>query len=127
MNLTKHQLERVTRAAYEVVRAYARELGEDMRKDWSAITGEERESLREGVVGVLSGRLVTLKDQHDAWRQAMVDQGWAWGPVKVVSEKLHPALVEFEQLPFEQRVKGAIFRAAAVEAQLLLMEPKPCP
>jgi hypothetical protein len=39
--------------------------------------------------------------------------GWRYGPVKDVKNREHPCMVEYDELPMEQRVKDFIFLSIA--------------
>lgn len=39
------------------------------------------------------------------------NDGWVYGPVKDPEAKTHPCMVPFDELPYVQRKKDAIFRA----------------
>lgn len=125
MILDRRTLERIARTAHEVNRAYCRQLGEEAQPEWSLITGLERQRVRDAARGVLDGTFVSIEDQHDAWVSCRREDGWQYGPKKSLADKRSPALVPYAQLPVEQRLKGAIFRAVCVETQHLLMEPPP--
>lgn len=40
---------------------------------------------------------------HDVWAKGRIEQGWAYGPQRDDSKKLHPCLVPYEQLPESEK------------------------
>lgn len=44
------------------------------------------------------------KNVHEIWSQTRISQGWTYGSERNDSEKKHPCLVPYEQLPEEEKV-----------------------
>ena len=44
------------------------------------------------------------KNVHEVWAQSRMEQGWTYGEVRNDELKQHPCLVEYEELPEEERV-----------------------
>ena len=44
------------------------------------------------------------KNVHEVWAQTRLEQGWTYGEVRNDELKQHPCLVEYEELPEEERV-----------------------
>lgn len=44
------------------------------------------------------------KNVHEIWAQTRISQGWTYGPERDDTEKEHPCLVPYEQLPEEEKV-----------------------
>ena len=44
------------------------------------------------------------KNVHEVWEQTRMEQGWTYGEVRNDELKQHPCLVEYEELPEEERV-----------------------
>lgn len=43
------------------------------------------------------------KNVHEVWSQNRISEGWRYGPERNDSEKTHPCLVEYEDLPESER------------------------
>lgn len=43
------------------------------------------------------------KNVHEVWAQTRIGQGWTYGEVRNDALKHHPCLVEYEELPEEER------------------------
>lgn len=102
--------ELIARVCHEVNRAYCQALGDMSQPAWEDAPKWQRESARMGV------DLHTMGDfgpeaSHISWARQKLDEGWAWGPVKNAEKKEHPCLVQFADLPREQKAKDYIFRA----------------
>lgn len=57
----------------------------------------------------LSAELMELAEQmaknvHDVWAQTRLEQGWTYGPERNDTEKKHPCLIPYEQLPEEEKL-----------------------
>jgi DNA-binding transcriptional MerR regulator len=55
----------------------------------------------------------TPEQNHEGWCERMRADGWTYGPDKDEDRKTHPALMPWEVLPEEQRVKDRLFIAIA--------------
>ena len=44
------------------------------------------------------------KNVHEIWSQTRISQGWTYGPERNDSEKKHPCLVPYEELPEEEKL-----------------------
>ena len=44
------------------------------------------------------------KNVHEVWAHTRMEQGWTYGEVRNDELKQHPCLVEYEELPEEERV-----------------------
>lgn len=44
------------------------------------------------------------KNVHEIWSETRIAQGWTYGPERNDSEKKHPCLVPYEELPEEEKV-----------------------
>lgn len=57
----------------------------------------------------LSDELLELAERmaenvHDVWAQTRLAQGWTYGPERNDTEKKHPCLVPYSELPEEEKV-----------------------
>lgn len=44
------------------------------------------------------------KNVHEIWSQTRISQGWTYGQERNDTEKKHPCLVPYEELPEEEKV-----------------------
>jgi hypothetical protein len=84
--------------------------GDNSQTVWEDAEPWQRDSAVDGVVYRLENPNTTPEDQHNAWMQSKIADGWVYGEVKDASLKRHPALVPYDQLPAEQKIKDVLFQ-----------------
>jgi hypothetical protein len=104
--------EQIARVCHEANRAYALSIGENptvVFPPWDEAPEAIRQSALVGVRHALDG--ATPEQLHESWCQTKRQDGWTYGPVKDLEQKTHPCLVEYSDLPQEQRRKDRLFQA----------------
>lgn len=101
----------IARVAHEVNRAYCTALGDESQPSWETAPAWQRESALAGVSAIIEGRVARPEDSHESWSAQKIADGWVFGPVKDAEAKTHPCLVEYSELPAEQRTKDFLFLA----------------
>lgn len=76
---------------------------------WDDAPAWQRESAVAGVASARAGD--SPEGLHRSWCQHKVADGWIYGKVKDVDHKTHPCLVEYVELPDEQKAKDQLFAA----------------
>lgn len=99
-------IETIAQASHEVNRAYCERLGDHSQPHWEAAPEWQRESVRQGVRGILEGRITTPQESHESWLEHKLRAGWKYGPAKDVGKREHPCIVPYALLREEQRAKG---------------------
>lgn len=107
---------------HEVNRAYCRALGDESQLSWRLAPEWQKESAIKGVNAHLRDETLTGRGSHALWCKEKVDTGWKYGPVKDPEKKEHPCLVDYEELPFEQKVKDYLFKAVIEGAREASLE-----
>jgi hypothetical protein len=69
----------------------------------------QRASGIDGIAKAIAG--ATPKELHESWCKFKLDDGWEWGAVKDEVAKTHPCLVEYEELPEDQKLKDYLYSA----------------
>jgi RyR domain len=118
--LTPAQIECCARAAHEANRSYCELLGDTSQVPWEEAPGWQRESARNGVIGVLAGN--SPRESHESWLREKRDTGWKFGPVKDPDRKEHPCMVPYNELPEAQRMKDHIFVGVVRAVATVFME-----
>lgn len=85
--------------------------GDHSQLAWEIAADWQRDSAINGVVFALKNPNATPEDQHNAWMEEKVKDGWAYGPTKIPEQKLHPCLVPYHLLSVDQQMKDHAFRA----------------
>lgn len=102
-------IELAARIAHETNRAYCASIGDHSQVNWYDAPAWQKESAREGVRGILEGRISGPGDSHRSWLEHKQAEGWEFGPLKDPEAKEHPCMVPFEELPAEQQQKDVLF------------------
>jgi len=76
---------------------------------WEVAPNSQKKSAVDGVVKALNG--ATPEQLHESWCDFKVADGWKYGAVKDEEAKTHPCLVNYEQLPEEQKLKDHVFHS----------------
>ncbi len=97
--------------AHEVNRAYCASIGDSSQPTWKDAPQWQKDSAMKGVEFLCDNPKAKPEDQHRAWCEVKVADGWSWGPVKDPTKKEHPCLIEYDRLPQSQRTKDYLFGA----------------
>lgn len=74
---------------------------------WDLAGEDIRASAVDGVQNALDG--ASPEESHRNWLEFKAREGWTWGQTKDFDAKTHPCMVDYEELPPEQRVKDHLF------------------
>ena len=102
-------LDAVARAAHEANRAYRRMIGQDEGLAWDLADPSTQACVRDGVRAVFNDYVVTPAECHERWVERMHSSGWVFGPEKNTATKTHPCLVNWYDLPNEEKAKDELF------------------
>lgn len=100
---------KIARICHEANRQLQLELGEKPSAHWEECTEEMQASAIEGVQIALRG--AGPREMHQAWMEHKIAQGWHWGEKKSELMKTHPCIVDYDELPAEQKLKDDLFLA----------------
>lgn len=103
------EIARVCHEANRALQALQNHPGVPVAAAWDDFPDDEQAGAIAGVESALAG--ANGRQLHDAWCDRKEADGWVWGPVKDPTQKTHPCLVSYEQLPESQRVKDYLFHA----------------
>lgn len=104
-----YQTEEIAQVVHEANRALQIVNGDPVSPSWDDLDPETRESAIDGVKVVQGG--ATARQSHENWVRFKVQHGWTYGEAKSDAEKTHPCLVDYDDLPADQRVKDSLFGA----------------
>lgn len=102
-------IELAAKTAHTINNTYRLALGEAVKPAWDECPEELRNSVRNGVRGIIAGN--TPEKSHESWLTFKAQHGWSYGEIEDASKKTHPCFLPYEQLPPAQRIKDTIFHA----------------
>ena len=108
------------RMAHEANRTYCGIIGDPVAPKWDGADSEFRNSILQGVKGVLAGN--SPEQSHACWLKEREAAGWKYGPVKDPEKKEHPCMLPYNGLSEKQQKKDHIF-VAVVRAILGIDNP----
>lgn len=106
----KDVTELIAKMCHNVNKAYCEATGDLSQPSWEDAPDWQKESALAGVLFHLD-KEVTPEQSHISWMKEKSDNGWVYGEVKDPESKTHPCMVDYEDLPQEQRVKDHLFKA----------------
>lgn len=104
--------EQIARVCHEANRGYQAAVpteGIPVAPAWDEFPEDQRRGVISGVELALGG--ATPEGLHQNWCAEKRAEGWAYGEAKDAEAKTHPCLVDYSDLPPEQRLKDSIFLA----------------
>lgn len=106
MTITAYQLAKI---CHEANRLYCWALGDPSQPAWAEAPVWQVESAVAGVLFHLMEPNATPELSHCNWLAQKMKDGWSWSPEKDPVTKRHPCMVNYYDLPEEQKVKDALF------------------
>lgn len=95
--------------AHEANRLYCLSIGDDTQKHWEDSPEWQQKSALAGARMIFENPATTPEDSHKSWLAVKESDGWVYGDVKCAESKTHPCMVDYKDLPEEQRMKDEIF------------------
>lgn len=109
--MTDHDIYQIARVCHEANRAYCASINDYSQQPWNCAEEWQVESAINGVRHAVDNPGITPEHMHENWLREKKADGWTWGPAKDAVNKLHPCVVEYWELPAQQRRKDALFLA----------------
>lgn len=100
-------IEQVARVAYEANRTLLLEMGEEISPPFNTASYLQINEVIQRVTNYLAGQ--TSEDYHKSWVARKRDKGWVYGPALNNAAKTHPNMVNYHDLPSDQRLKDHMF------------------
>jgi hypothetical protein len=105
------EIQTIAKVCHEANRAWCEEHGDATTVPWDSAPAWQRESVEEGVSYAIRNPGAPPSEQHDAWLETKLREGWTWGPVKDSEKKTHPNMVPWHRLPAQEQAKDRLFKA----------------
>lgn len=109
--LSDDELDRIGRVVHEAVRAFQTSLGQKPARGWNSAPDWMRKATCDAITFRLENPEAPASAQHDQWVDDKKADGWTFGTVKNATKKTHPLLVDYSELPLEERQKDALVGA----------------
>jgi hypothetical protein len=104
-----YQAVKIARVCHEANKEYCETIGDHSQPAWEDAPDWQKESAAQGVLFFFDNPLSNPIDMHNNWLEQKRADGWVYGPVKDPVKKEHPCMVEYHELPEEQRRKDDLF------------------
>ena len=102
--------DQIARIIYLVMKAAAEATGDFSQGEWEELPSELKDHLMM-IVNSNYEKDTSLVDFHAEWIAQQEAEGWTRGPVLDVDNKISPYMVNFDDLPIEQRILASQARA----------------
>ena len=119
---TQYLHELIARMAHQVNKAYCEAIGDSSQPEWLRAPQWQRDSAMNGVKYHLGNPGASPADSHNNWLAEKIKDGWVYGAEKDPTNKLHPCIRPYDELPIEQRVKDHLFIAVVRELNRMANE-----
>lgn len=103
-------LDDIAQVAHQINRAYTQSLGDWSQSTWEDAPEWQKNSAITGVEFHVNNPGTTPLQTHESWMKQKVEDGWVYGEVKDAVAKTHPCMVNYHDLPTEQKTKDYIFK-----------------
>lgn len=102
-------VELTAEVCHEFNKKYCETLNDFSQQHWYDAPEWQKQSVMNGVVFYMNNPETTPEESHNDWCRNKVKDGWVYGEVKDADAKTHPCLVDYNELPVDQRTKDIIF------------------
>jgi hypothetical protein len=103
------QIQQIAKTAHAIHRAYCLEMGIPTQPKWEDVESDHKEVVYSSINQIIQGGIKTVEESHDNFIEFKYEQGWRYGVVYSIENKLNPRMVSFSLLTPEQRVKERLF------------------
>ena len=111
MNKRIITVEEIAKVCHEVNKAYCESIGDAAQPTWAKAPKWLKASITDGVRFIILNPKSTPEDSHKNWMAGKLADGWKYGKTKNSKKKLHTDMVDYNDLPIEQKAKDYIFGA----------------
>lgn len=105
------RVDAICMTVHEAIRAWAMANGQPAIPDWADAPDWMKQSTRQSVENVMAHPHQTARDQHDQWLGQKQAAGWRHGDTKSETDRTHPMMVPFDDLPEFEKKKDDLVKA----------------
>lgn len=111
MTIPVRLLSRIAHAVHNAETVYSTELLGQSKKEWHLLGNTEVQNFANLIYKYLQSPDITPEQLHQEWMDAKLKEGWQYGPEFNEESKHHPCIVQYEELPKEERFKDQLLLA----------------
>ena len=105
--ITDEKKFRVARIVHEINRLYCEGLGQYQPR-WENTSDWQRDSTYQLIEKIIANPNIKNSECFEEWKKNKIEDGWRYGPKKDENKKTHPCIVDWENLPIQEREKDPI-------------------
>lgn len=109
--MEKEYLLSIAHVAHEANRAWCEEMDDFTQSTWDELTEEEQAEKADLVEWRIVHADSPIPAWHERWVKEKQREGWVYGEEMDEEAKISPLLVDWNQLPTEQKYKDHLFVA----------------
>ena len=102
-------IEQIAKTAHAIHRAYCLEMGIPTQPKWEDVDNGHKAVVYNSIRHIINGTIKTVEESHNKFIESKYEQGWRFGEVYSIEDKLNPRMVDFSRLTLEQRIKERLF------------------
>ena len=102
-------IEQIAKTAHAIHRAYCLEMGISTQPKWENVENTHKDVVYNSIRHIMQGSIKSAEESHSKFVESKYAQGWRFGEVYSIEDKLNPRMVDFSRLTTEQRVKERLF------------------
>tara|TARA_B110000967_G_C18539219_1_gene389746 strand:- start:267 stop:605 length:339 start_codon:yes stop_codon:yes gene_type:complete len=102
-------IEQIAKTAHAIHRAYCLEMGIPTQPKWEDVDSGHKDVVYTSIINITQGSIKSVEESHNKFIESKYAQGWRFGEVYSIEDKLNPRMVDFSRLTIEQRVKEKLF------------------
>ncbi len=103
-------IEKKAKVCHEINAAFCRAFGDLSQQSWEEAPEWQRKSAINGVIFHVDNPDANESSSHESWFDEKKNDGWVYGEEKDPIKKTHPCMVDFNDLPAEQKAKDFLFK-----------------
>lgn len=113
-------IESIARFCHDINKAYCSAMGDDSQPEFDDAPQWQIDSAMNGVKFHLANPDASPSASHESWYAQKESEGWVYGEVKDPELRTHPCMVQYDELPKEQKAKDYLFKQTIHSCKTLL-------